>query len=83
MAKSFGKITSTIGYPGTSIVSQDCSALIVDEGNEKIFYNSSLGNVTVFGFDGSEIVSYRGCAELDKDGCVVINDFDKSEKKKV
>lgn len=73
------KITSTIGDAEKKgeFSSAECHPLIIDWDNERVFLNSPLGNCLCNTFDGIVLKCFRGCAEINEEGEVVINDFDR------
>ena len=75
------KITSKIGDAEKwgECPSAECFPLIIDWDNERVFLNSPLGNCLCNTFNGEVLKCFRGCAEINEEGKVVINDFDKRE----
>ena len=81
----FGEeITSTIGSfeRGDGCVSHKCCNLVIDWENRKVFINSPSGYCICNDYEGTQLGTFRGCAEIDSNGEVIINDFDSNNKSK-
>ena len=79
---AFGEIiTSTIGDAKKwgSCSSRECYHVIIDWDNKRVYINSPSGNCICNTYDGRIIRDFRGCAEVNEEGKVVINDHDKKE----